>query len=134
MEKYYFDTSIWLDIAEKRGYNGKMAKRLFEKIIKGNHVIIYSDIIITELKKLRYSQHEIGIILKIAKPDNLRKAHTSRDQLLEAKRVAKRKGVPLGDAMHAVLSRENGAQLVSRDHDFKKLKNIAESKLPEELI
>jgi len=31
---FYFDTSIWIDIYEKRGYNGEVAKKLMEKVIK----------------------------------------------------------------------------------------------------
>jgi len=36
--------------------------------------------------------------------------------------------------LHEVLSRENDAQLISRDKDFQELKDITISKLPEDFI
>lgn len=35
---------------------------------------------------------------------------------------------------HAILARDHEAQLVSRDRDFDRIKDIAEAKLPEDLI
>lgn len=44
MENYfYFDTSIWIDIYDKRGYNGEVAKQLMQKIIHENSFVLYSD-------------------------------------------------------------------------------------------
>ena len=51
-KKFYFDTSIWLDYYEKRGKNGEVALKLIEKIIKENHTILCSHIVIKELKNL----------------------------------------------------------------------------------
>jgi len=52
-EKFYFDTSIWLDFLEKRDGpglpKGTWAKELIEKIIKNNDKILFSDINILEL-------------------------------------------------------------------------------------
>ncbi len=43
--------------------------------------------------------------------------------------------VPFGDAMHAILSRDHEAQLISRDEkDFNKLKDVTIMKKPEDLI
>lgn len=36
--------------------------------------------------------------------------------------------------MHAIISRNNEAILISRDKDFKSLKDIVESIVPEELV
>ncbi|MEK6869337.1 MAG: PIN domain-containing protein [Nanoarchaeota archaeon] len=133
-EKYYFDTSIWLDIYEKRGYNGEVAKKLMEKIIREDSVTVYSDFVVKEFKRLGYSEYEINVILSIAKPDHIRRIHLTKEQLIEAKQLFKKRDVPLGDIFHAILARDREAQLVSRDRDFEKIKDIAEAKLPEDLL
>jgi|SRR3989344_5111947 len=133
-EKYYLDTSIWLDIYEKRGYNGEVAKKLFKKIIEKDLIIVYSDLVITELKRLGYTQNEINVILAIAKPDNLKRVHIYKEQIDEARKLAKQRNVPQADALHAILCRDNDMQLISRDEDYEKLKHIAKAKLPEDFI
>jgi predicted nucleic acid-binding protein len=55
IDEYYFDTSIWLDFYEKRGKNGEVALELINKIIRGEKVIFYSDIVVRELKRLGFS-------------------------------------------------------------------------------
>lgn len=48
--------------------------------------------------------------------------------------MANQRDVPLRDALHAVIARDNGAQLVSRDWDFEQLKDITKTKKPEDLL
>ena len=133
-EEFYLDTSIWLDFYEKRGENGEAALKLIEKLITENKTILYSEIIIRELKKLGYSQDEIYEIFRIAKPDNIRKVHVYKEYIKEADRISSEKKIPLADAVHAILARENNAQLISRDNDFNEIKHITVTKLPEEFI
>lgn len=134
INKFYLDTSIWLDFHEKRGKNGEIALKLIEKLIKENKVILYSDVMIRELKRLGYNQEEIYEIFRITKPDNIRKVHLYDEYVKEAHKIASQKDVPLADVLHAILSRENNAQLISRDKDFDKLRNITIAKLPEDFI
>ena len=122
--KFYFDTSIWLDIVLDRGNNGKVAKELLEKIAMFGLHIVYSDVVITEFKKLEFSDFEINEILNLAKPNNIYRIHSTKDQHQEAKKIYKEKNVPFRDVLHAIISRDSGAQLISRDKDFKKLKDI----------
>lgn len=133
-ENYYLDTQTWLDFAEKRGYNGEIVKRLLQKIIKENKIILYSDFTIRELKKLGYLENEINKILSAAKPNNLKRIHKTKEQFLEGKKLAKQRNIPLGDAIHAILARDHEATLVSRDSDFQRLKDIVETKTPEDLV
>jgi len=132
--QFYLDANIWLDIFEKRGYNGEVAKKLLEKIITENDMIFYSDLIIVELKKVGYSKTEIHQILNIAKPDHLKRIHIYKEQIDEARRIAKMQDVPKADALHAILARDNQLQLISRDRDFQKLKHITNTKFPEDFI
>lgn len=131
---YYFDTSIWIDIYDKRGYNGEVAKKLMEKIIIQDSYVLYSDVVVLELQRLGFFENEINHMFGIAKPDNIKRAQSSRTQIEEANRVAKQRNVPLRDALHAILARDNEAQLVSRDWDFEQLKDITTTKKPEDLL
>ena len=133
-EDFYFDTSIWIDIYEKRGYNGEIAKKLFKRIIEEDNIISYSDLIAAEFKRLGYTKDEINVIFAIAKPGNLRRVHIYKEQIAEARTLAKQKNVPKADALHAILCRDNNAQLISRDNDYEKLKHITKTKLPEDFI
>mgnify|MGYP001368600231 CR=1 FL=1 len=129
MNKFYFDTSIWIDIYDKRGYNGEMAKKLVEKIISNGGFILYSDIVVFELKGLGFLEYEINQMLSIAKP-NVKLVNSAKSQFREATKLAKQRKVPLRDALHAILSRDYEVQLVSRDWDFEKLKDITRAKIP----
>ena len=64
MEKrYYFDTSIWLDLFENRDEpnrpKGKQIRDLVKKIIQENDIILFSDQNFVELNDLGYPVWEI---------------------------------------------------------------------------
>ncbi|MBI2654196.1 type II toxin-antitoxin system VapC family toxin [Candidatus Woesearchaeota archaeon] len=124
-EDFYLDTSIWLDFYEKREENGELAFKLILKIINQNLKVAYSDLHIKEFKNLGYTQNEINSILSIVKPNNIKHIHIYREQKEEAKKTARQRNVPEGDILHAILCRDNNLQLISRDLDFEKLKDIA---------
>lgn len=131
-EKFYFDTSIWLDYYEKRGKNGEVALELINKVVKENHIILCSSLVIKELKNLGYFLNEINDIFSIAKPDNIRLVNITKEQIKEMKKLASQRNLPKKDVLHAILARDNEAQLITRDYHFQKLKDIIISKLPEE--
>ena len=133
-EKYYFDTSIWIDIYDKRDYNGEVANKLMKKIIIDDHIVLYSDTIIVELKNIGFSEYEINTVLSIAKPDHIKRVHPTKKQIEEAKKIARQRDVLWGDALHAILARDHEAQLVSRDWHFDKIKDLTRVKKPEDLI
>ena len=126
------DTSIWIDIYDKRDHNGEVAKKLLEMIIIEDDSVLYSDIVVAELKKLGFSDYEVHEILTI--PNKVKRANVTKNQFEEAKNLAKKRDVPMRDALHAIISRDNDAQLVSRDWDFDKLKDITRAKKPEDLL
>lgn len=45
-DKYYLDTSIWVDFYDERGTKGEQAKLLLRKIIQEDKIIIFSDFIV----------------------------------------------------------------------------------------
>mgnify|MGYP001565261418 FL=1 len=117
-ERFYFDTSIWLDFLEKRGKHGEIILRLINKIIEENDIIIYSNLIIKELRNLGYFDNEINDIFSIAKQNNLKLVHVNKKQLEEMRAVALQRGLPKKDVLHAILARDNEARLITRDYHF----------------
>lgn len=132
-QRYYFDTLIWIDLYQKRGKNGELAKKLLRKIILDEDTIVYSDFTLIEFKEQGFSKHEREKILAIAK-DNLERVHIHKEQVKEARKLARERKVPLKDALYAVLSRDNQLQLISHDNHFNKLKDITKTKKPEGVI
>ena len=134
MRYFYFDTSIWLDVYEKRGRNGEVAFEFLTKIIDEDSLVLFSNLIISELKNLGYSKETIIDVIKILPYENVRKIEISRSQLDEAKKVSLIKEIPKKDALHAILCRDNYAQLISRDAHFNKIKYISIARVPEDFI
>ncbi len=131
---FYFDTSIWLEIYEKRNKNSEIALNLLLKIIDQNLKIYYSDLHIKELKNLGYNHDQINSILNVVKYNNLRHVHIYKKQLGDAKKMAKERDIPRKDVLHAILCKDNGLQLITRDYHFEKLKDITITKKPEDFI
>ncbi len=129
--KFYLDTSIWLDYYEKRSIN---SIKLILKIINECATIIYSDYSIKELRKLGYLDSEIMTIFNITDDIILKRVHLVRNELEMAKRLSRQMNVSFGDAIHAILANNHEAILVSRDKDFKRLRYLIRVKSPEELI
>ncbi len=137
-EKYYFDTSIWRDYYENRSDSmrplGEFALQLIKRIIEAGDFILYSDAVIEELQ-IRYSDEDIIKIFEIANYKGiLLKVDSSVFQKREAAKLCNYKGMPFGDALHAVLARDNGAVIVARDRHFLELIDIVEVRKPEDLI
>lgn len=133
-EEFYFDTSIWLDFYEKRGKNGELTLKLIIKIINEDIKIAYSDLNIKEFKYLGYTNAQINSIFSMAKPKNIKRVHIYREQIEEARKLARQRNVPRKDVLHAILARDNNLQLVSRDDHFEKLKDISIARKPEDFI
>ena len=133
-EKFYLDTSIWLDVYERRGKNGEFAMKFLSMVIEEDYILLYSEPIIRELRKLGYMAEEMKSIFNFAKPSQTRKINLTKIQLDEARKIADQRNVPRRDVLHAILARDNEAQLITRDKHFEQLKDITIAKMPEELI
>ena len=137
VEKFYVDTSIWIDLYEDRkGYRneplGEYALKLFSMIKAKNNKLIISDILIRELEGY-YSIEEInGMMRPFAKI--IEKIISTPEQRIEARRIALERNLPPGDALHAILARDNNVILISRDKDFRMLADISKCHKPEDLI
>src|SRR3989338_3461557 len=133
--KYYIDTAIWRDLHENRKDKsrnlGELAFEFFKKIRTNKEKIVYSDFIVEELSHA-YDKQTVDKLLKGAS-DLLEKAEINEGQLKEAADLSKEHNIPLGDAVHGILARDNNAVMVTRDHHFRKLKDKIAIKKPEEL-
>lgn len=136
-EKYYLDTSIWLDFFENRNEpnlpKGDWAHKLLNKITENNYKAIYSDIVILELGVVGYKSHEIQNLFQKIKPILIFVESTDK-QARKAKDLSSKRDVPKGDALHAILARDNKATLVTLDNHFKKLLDITKPKRPQDII
>jgi len=135
-EKYYLDTSIWMDYYEDRTDPskdiGESAFKLLSKLLASKSKIVVSTFLLRELETA-YSLDKIrGLTMHFEKL--MEKVDVSDKQREEAKKIAEERGVPKGDVIHAILARDSNAILVSRDKHFQLLKDICEVVKPEDII
>lgn len=136
-KKYYLDTSIWLDFLEDRNEpdfpKSDWAKKLVERILIEKGIIIVSEAVKNELVGLGYSKYEIEIMFRPFQ-SIIQEVYTDKKQYGKAKDLKNKRKIPFLDALHAILSRDNKAIMVTRDLHFKKILDIARYKKPEDLI
>ncbi len=138
MKKYYVDTAIWRDLHENRTDKfrplGEWAFMMFRKIRENQDIVLYSEIIVEELSK-DFDDKIIKNIFSIMSDEGLlRKVEINKNKIQDALKLKNKLEIPFGDAIHAILARDNGAILITRDHDFEKVQDIVEIKKPEDLI
>ena len=137
LKRLYFDTSIWLDFFEKRDEpklpKGKFAKELIKKISNEKCKIVVSEVVKNEMVELGYSRYEIESLFEPLK-HILIFVYSTKKQFGKAKDLSKKRKIPLFDALHAILARDNKAIMVTRDKHFNKLTDITEPKKPEDLL
>ncbi|MFH1072396.1 MAG: PIN domain-containing protein [Nanoarchaeota archaeon] len=137
MAVFYLDTCIWRDFYENRTDPkgralGKSATIFLLGVMKEKDVVLYSDIIIDELKA-KYEYAEIAALLATAsRLMRLKKVEIREEDYREAVRLSLDRKLPVGDALHAVVARNNHAILVTQDKHFRKLHDIVAVRRPEE--
>ncbi len=135
--KFYIDTSIWIDLYEDRkGFNkeplGDYALKLFGMIKANKDILVITDLLIKELE-MNYSVAEIN---GMAKPfeDIIEKIIITAKRGYEAKKIAEKRKIPIGDVLHAIIARDYRLILITRDKHFRQLEDVSEHYKPEELI
>ena len=130
------DTAIWRDLHENRKDKsknlGELAFESFKKIRTNKEKIVYSNFVVEELSHA-YDKQTIDKLFK-GVSELLEKVEINEKQLKEAANFSKEHKIPLGDAVHGILARDNDAIMVTRDHHFRKLKDKITIKKPEDLI
>lgn len=134
---FYFDTSIWIDFFENRNEpnlpKGDWATALLNKVVEVNAKIIYSDHVLNEMAEAGYSSIECDIMFSKLRSILIFVEATAK-QMGKAKDLAIKRNIPKGDALHALIARDNKAILVTIDHHFKELQDIIKPKKPQDLI
>jgi predicted nucleic acid-binding protein len=135
-EKYYLDTSIWLDYFKNRKDKfrplGDWAHKLLSMIEEANQTVLISELVMIELEKhlpLKKATEFLSLYRNL-----IVQVDTTKRQLREAKRIASIRDLSRQDVLHAILARDNDAILITRDHHFEELRDIATIMKPEELI
>lgn len=138
MTKYYVDTCVWRDYYENRfGQRGKplgeFAEKFFFKAIKKRDIILFSNLTIKELKTA-FSNEEIDEMLGLVSNFGLLKVvELSKNDFIEAQKLAEERTLPFGDVLHAIVSRNNNAVLITQDKHFEKVRDLIAVKLPQEI-
>ncbi|MBI4440288.1 type II toxin-antitoxin system VapC family toxin [Candidatus Woesearchaeota archaeon] len=136
-QRYYIDTSIWVDLYDDRkGYLGEplgdFALSLFSLLKGKGFRLVITDCLIKELEQV-YSIAQINGMIKPFEGVT-EKIMATEEQKKEAMVVSKTRNVPAGDALHAIIARDSNLILVTRDRHFRKLRDISPNYKPEELI
>lgn len=66
--------------------------------------------------------------------DGLDENGCKKEQFQEAARIKRERKLPFADLVHAIIARDNGAIMVTRDAHFEDLKDIATIRKPEDLL
>jgi len=135
MKKFYVDSCIWRDLIEDRKAGlqplGEFAFQFFKKCVEKDCRVYYSKLVIDEL--LKHLEKEVVEDAFKEYEEILIFVEVTKEQVKEQYFLSSEKGVPLGDARHAILARDNGCLLISRDKHFLGLEDLVESGRPEEL-
>ena len=136
-QKYYVDTSIWMDLYEDRtGFNneplGDYALKLFILIRAKKNKLIITDLLVRELE-MNYSLEEINGMMKPFE-NIIEKIIATKEQRNEAKRFAEERNIPPGDVLHTIIARDNNLILITRDKHFRQLEDISKHYKPEDII
>jgi len=137
MERYYIDTCIWFDYLENRSDRfrplGEWALAFLKKIISENGVFIISDQVKREFLQ-KYSEQVFTESMSFIPDELVMSVTTNIKQSKKAIFWSKEHNIPYCDALHAVLSCDLDAVLITRDkHFFEVMEKIRIYK-PEDLI
>lgn len=106
--------------------------KLFGLIIAKKNKIVISDLLIRELE-MNYSIAEINGMMKLFEK-HIEKVIVKKEQRDEAIKIAEKRNIPKGDVLHAIIARDYGLNMITRDNHFKELLDITKYHKPEDLI
>jgi predicted nucleic acid-binding protein len=128
MQRYYLDTCIWIDYLENREDRfrplGEWALRLIKQIVQDEDVIVYSELVIKEIKEM----------MTIVPHIFLEKIISTNSHWKEANKLAKKLNTPIADKIHVVIAKEINAIIVTRDKHFYEFQTIGNIKRAEDLL
>ncbi len=136
-DKYYLDACIWRDYFENRSDRfrplGEWALMFINRMVSEENIFIISDHLINELMT-NYTYDRLTNLLKIIPEPLKKKIKTSNNQTKEAFIIMNKFKIPFGDALHAIIARDNNAILITRDKHLFELTMIVSVAKPEDLL
>lgn len=137
VNRYYLDACIWRDYFENRSDRfrplGEWALMFINRMISENNLFVVSDHLLNELM-INYTPDKLTSLLKIVPEQLKQEVKTNNMQAEEALYIMNRFKIPFGDALHAIIARDNNAILVTRDKHFFELTMIVSIVRPEDLL
>jgi len=110
---------------------GSVAFNLLMKLLTLDITIVVSDFLQRELETFYTIDMIRGMTLHFERI--IKRVQSTQKQRDEAKLIARELNIPKGDVLHAIVSRDNSAILISRDNHFQLLKHICKAMKPEEV-
>src|SRR3989344_5443987 len=85
---------------------------------------------IIELKRFLLAKEIREIIVLLG--GYSRRVHCSKEQTRRARNIVQQIKTPFRDTLHSIIAKDNNAIVITRDEDFIKLKNIVQSRYPQD--
>jgi predicted nucleic acid-binding protein len=123
--KLYLDTNVYLDFFLERA-KSKPAEKLFIQTVSCKHSIIISDHLLVELTR-HLDYQKAALLFHILKPKCIQVTLEEKDKA-EAKKLC----THYADALHIILARKAGAELIVTNN-IKDFYSLFKSKRPEDL-
>ncbi len=138
-KKFYLDSCIWLDYFgdRKDGLRplGEFAFQFLKKCENNNFSVLVSDTVVLELETILPKEQVKEIFSSFKRI--IQKVNASAEEVSEARKEwnKRSKNIPFKDILHAIISKNNNAVIISRDRHFlEDLSLIVEVQKPENLL
>ena len=141
MRRVLVDSNIFLDYYLDRRDNllplGEFASQFITRSIKCEYFILVCNAAIWEISNnLNISEKDVwgNVLEELKRKNKVEIAAYSHEQVKEARKISKDKNVAFNDALFAVMARDAGIALVTRNnHFFAELSGIVDAVKPEDL-
>ena len=115
---------------------GEFAFQFVKRAVSCEFTFIICDLILNEVAShLKIGKEKVLVLIfsELIKKQKLRIIDYSDELVLTAKKLARERSLPLNDCIFALIAKEKGLIVVSRDRHFEQLSDIALCFKPEDL-
>jgi predicted nucleic acid-binding protein len=135
-KRFYLDTCIWRDLLEDRksGYSflGENAFQFLKNCREFGCRVLCSDLVLDELGAY-FTEEEVSSMLEPFL-DLIEFVDYTKEETIQVRLVVNKiSGVHFADVLHALVSRDNNAVIITRDKHFDLLSDIVTVLKPEEV-
>ena len=134
---FYVDSCVWIDLVEDRNDYlrplGEFAFHFFRGCVEHECKIICSEFVLSEITRI-LGKEKVGFIFEEYK-EALVFVEPTKEQIIEAIRLSRKTlNAHYADIIHALLARDSGSILITRDKHFDELGEIVIVLKPEEAV